>query len=119
MNCMCNLTQLVISIIVDDACSEILAKLFIEQVVLSFGMVAVVVVDADGKFLSLFENMCLALGFIFWPLVRDNHKGNSVGKYHRFLNKTQTIVGADTGTHILFIENTKNVTIRLEQRTHR
>ena len=86
MNCMCDLTQFVISIIVDDARSEILAKLFMEQVVLSFGMVAVVVVDADGKFLSLFEKMCSALGFIFWPLARGNHKGNSVEKYHRFLN---------------------------------
>ena len=55
MNCMCALTQFVISIIVDDARSDTLAKLFIEQVVLSFGMVAVVVVNADSKFLGLFE----------------------------------------------------------------
>ena len=50
LNCMCDLTQFVISILVDDACSENLGKLFMEQVVLSFGMVAVVVVDADSKF---------------------------------------------------------------------
>ena len=55
MNCMCDLTQFVISIIADDTCSDILSKLFMEQVVLSIGMVAVVVVDADSKFLSLFE----------------------------------------------------------------
>ena len=28
-------------------------------------------------------------------------------KYHRFLNKTQTIVGQDRGTHHSFIENYK------------
>ena len=48
--------------------------------------------------------MCSALGFLFWPLARGNHKGNSVEKYHKFLNKTQTIVSADTGTHISCID---------------
>ena len=46
MNCMCDLTQF---ILIKDARAEILAKLFIEQVVFSFGMVAVIVVDADKK----------------------------------------------------------------------
>ena len=36
---MCDLTQFVISIIVSDAHSEPLGKLFVEQVVFSFGMV--------------------------------------------------------------------------------
>ena len=107
MNRMCDLTQFVISILVDDARSEILAKLFMEQVVLSFGMVAVVVVDADSKFLHLFQEMCSKLDFLLWPLARGNHKGNSVEKYHRFLNKTQTIVRADMGTHLSFVENSK------------
>ena len=88
MNCMCDLTQFVISILVHEAISEILAKLFMEQVVLSFGMVAVVVVDADSKFLDLFKAMCVALDIVFWPLSRGNHKGLSVERYHRFLNKT-------------------------------
>ena len=66
MTCMCKLTRFVISIMIDDARSEILAKLFMEQVVLSFGMVAVVIVYADSKFLGLLEKMCLGLDFIFW-----------------------------------------------------
>ena len=107
LNCMCDLTQFVISILVSDARAEVLAKLFMEQVVFSFGMVAVVVVDADSKFLSVFKDMCEKLDFIFWPLARGNHKGNSVEKYHRFLNKTQTIVSAEVGTHHSFVENCK------------
>jgi len=35
-------------------------------------------------------------------LARGNHKGNSVEKYHPFLNKTQMIVGQDT-----FVKNSK------------
>ena len=84
MNCMCDLTQFVVSILVSDATSENLAKLFMEQVVFNFGMVAVVVVDADSKFLSLFKDMCLTLDFILWPIAHGNHKGISIGKYHRF-----------------------------------
>ena len=59
MNCMCNLNQIVISILVKDAISEISAKFFMEQVVRSFGLVAAAAVDTDGKFLHLFEEMCL------------------------------------------------------------
>ena len=62
MNAMCDLPQFVIYIIVLDAHSEPLGKLFIEQVVFSFGMVAAVVVDADNKCLSFFEEMYNALG---------------------------------------------------------
>ena len=65
------------------------------------------VVDADSKFLEVIKDMCSKLVFIFWPLSRGNHKGLSVEKYHRFLNKTQTIVGQDRGTHHSFIENSK------------
>ena len=107
LNCMCDLTQFVVSILVQEATAEMLGKLFLENVVFTFGMVAVVVVDADSKFLGMFEEMCKAFGFKFWALSRGNHKGNGVEKYHRFLNKTQTIVGQERGTHLSFIENCK------------
>ena len=60
MNCMCDLTQFVILVLANEAISENLAKLFMEQVFLFFGMVTVVDVDADRKFLHLFEAMCIA-----------------------------------------------------------
>ena len=46
-----------------------------KQVVLSFGMVAVIVVDADSNFLHLFKEMCAVLGIRFWPILRGYHKG--------------------------------------------
>ena len=96
-----------ISILVQETTTEMLGKLFLENVVFTFGMVSVVVVDAESKFLGMFEEMCKAFGFKFWALSRGNHKGNRVEKYHRFLNKTQTIVGQERGTHLSFIENCK------------
>ena len=61
MNYMCDLTQFLISILVYESTSETLAELFMEHVVLSFGMMAVVVLDVDSKFLSTFKAICLAL----------------------------------------------------------
>ena len=70
-------------------------------------MVTVVVVDTDSKFLALFEEMCNALGLKLWEFSRCNHKGLSIERYHKFLNKTQTIVGQDKGSHHSVIENCK------------
>ena len=107
MNCMCDLTQFVISFIVKEANYMNLGKLFMKQVVLSFGMVTVVVVDTDSKFLYFFKDMCKRLDISVCPLSRGNHKGMSVERYHRFLNKTQTINGEDRGLYHTFIENSK------------
>ena len=49
-----NLTQFVISSVVQDINAEILAKTFMEEVALSFGMAEVIVVDADRIFRSFF-----------------------------------------------------------------
>ena len=61
LNCMCDLTQFVVSCIMTDINANLLAKIFMEEVVLNFGMVTVVVVDADSRFRSIFEAMCKVL----------------------------------------------------------
>ena len=74
---------------------------------LSFGMVLVVVLDADIRFRGAFKEMCSCLQMTFWPLARGDHKRNSVEKYHQFLNKTQAIAGKYYGSHDVFIRNSK------------
>ena len=106
-NSMCDLTQFVISTIVKNPNSLELAKCFMEQVLLSYGMCSVVAVDADSKFKSVFEEMCKQLKIMFWPIARGNHKGLSVERYHRFLNKSQTIAGQSRGTHLTIFQNAK------------
>jgi len=54
MNTMCDLTQFVVSSIIENPTAESLAQLFMEDVVLTFGMVAVVI-DDRSKFLQEFE----------------------------------------------------------------
>ena len=106
-NSMCDLTQFVVSSIIKNPNALDLAKSFMEKVLLSYGMCSVVVVDADSKFRSVFEDMCSKLKIMFWPLARGNHKGLSIEKYHRFLNKTQTIAGDIRGTHHTILQNYK------------
>ena len=93
LNCMCDLIQFIVSCLTTTTTAEALGKLFMEDVVLTFGMVAIVGVDADSRFRGTFEAMCKILKLTLWPLSRGNHKGDSVEHYHRFLNKTQTING--------------------------
>ena len=107
MNLMCDLIQFVISSVFCNINAEILANTFMEVVSLSFGLTAVIVVDADSKFISVFEEMCTALKIHLWPLARGNHKGHSVEKYHRFLKKTQTIVCQYRGTHLSILKMPK------------
>ena len=49
-----------------------------EEVVLSFGMVSVVVVDSYRRFRGAFEAMCKCLKITLWPLASRNHNGSSV-----------------------------------------
>ena len=106
---MCDLTQFVFSAITTETQAEYLTTKFIENVVLSFGMVAIIDVDANSQFRSVFKDMCTALGIIYWSLVLGGHKGMSVEKCHHFLNKTQATAGHDKGTHAIFLQNVKTL----------
>ena len=107
MNFLCDMTQFVISIIAENPIASLSAKLFSEQVVFTFGMVAVIVVDDDSKFKKEFQLMCDILKITFWSLAKGNHKSLSVERYHQFLNKTQTISNNDQNTPLAFYTNIK------------
>ena len=107
LNAMCDISQFVISTPVFDISAANLAKVYMEQVILNFGISAIVVVDDGSSFKGAFKTMCEQLKITFWALSRGNHKGLSVERYHRYLNKTQAIVGNDRGTHKTFIQNAK------------
>ena len=62
-------------------------KLFMENVVLLFGMVEILVIDADSHFKSVFKNMWESLGIIFWTLACGNNKGMSVENFTTFSTK--------------------------------
>ena len=104
---MCDLTEFFVSTITTETHAKNIAKLFMENIVLSFDMVVLLAVDTNIRFKSVFKDMCASLGTIYWPLVCENHKGTSVEKYHRFLNKTQTTAIQDIGINDIFLQNAK------------
>ena len=107
LNAMCDLTHFIISTINTEIHAEHTKEVFMDNVVLSFVMVEILVVDAKIKFKSVFKDMCAALGIIYWHLVRGNQKVTSIEKYHRFINKMQATAVQDRGTYAVFLQNEK------------
>ena len=92
---MCDLIQFTVSSVTNYILAEALAQLFMVDVLLTFGMCSVVVIDDGSTFKSVFIAMCTKLKINYWCLAQGNHRGNSVERYHRYLNKTQSIAGND------------------------
>ena len=64
---MCTLTQFFVPTITKEVHAEYLTKLFMENVVLLFSMVVILVVGANSQFNSIFKDIFTALGIIYWP----------------------------------------------------
>ena len=88
LNTMCYFTQFVSTITTH---AEHLAKVFMENDVLSFGMVEILVVGDDSWLKSVFKYMCAALVIMYWPLARGNQKVMSVEKIAAFLTKCRQL----------------------------
>ena len=65
MNSMCDISQFVISSPTTDITAAHLTQLFVADVVLSFGMCSVVVIDDGSSFKNVFKLMCDALGITY------------------------------------------------------
>ena len=102
---MCNLTHFIVSTITTEHTCGTYSNFFMENAVLLFSMVEILVFDVYSWFKSVPKDMCTALGNINWPLARGNQKGMSVEKYHHFINKTRVIAGQDRGTNEIFLQN--------------
>ena len=86
---MCDLTK---KYLLYQLTSQSVATIFVEGVVLSFGICAVSIIEPDSKFCGFFEEAIRALKITFWPLAQDNHKVISVDKYHFLLTKFKLLL---------------------------
>ena len=75
LNSMCDITQFVVSSATSDISSAALTQLCISDVVLTFGMCSVVVIDDGSIFKGVFITMCSKLDLIYWCLSRGNRRG--------------------------------------------
>ena len=111
MNGMYDLTQFVVSSITDNIEAAAPAQFFMSDIVMTFGMCAVVVIDNSSTSKCVFILMCKHLKIQYWCLLRGNQRGNgnSVERHQSFLNKTQTLVGTDRGTSLVIVQHEKKI----------
>ena len=63
---MCDLMHFVVSTPTKNTTAENVVELFMEEVLLNFGMCAVIVIDYDSTFKGTFQKMCDPLKIIYW-----------------------------------------------------
>ena len=76
MNFICDLTQFVISSITSNITYTNLAHLFMYEVIISFGMFSVVIIDYGRTFKQYFIKIYKDLKITLCVLYKVNHKGN-------------------------------------------
>ena len=107
MNSICDLTQFIVSSSALDIGAAFLVQLYVSDMVVNFRMCNVVLIDDFSAFKIVFVGLCTSLYINHWCLSRGDHRGNSVERYRRFLNKTQAINVNDQVTHNIYIQNAK------------
>jgi len=95
LNAMCDKTQFVIVTPTPNIHAHMLAKLFMQDVLLKVGFCATVVVDDGNSFKDSFKAMCDILNIRYHPLSKGNHQALSVECFHHYLNKALTIARND------------------------
>ena len=96
---MCDISEFVVSSPTVDLTATHLVQLFVSDIIMTFGMCSVLIIDNRRSFKGLFIIMGEALDLKYWCLSWGNHKGKSVERFHIFLNKTQAIAGDDLSMH--------------------
>lgn len=81
-----------------------LARMFMEHVLLKFGLCLMVVIDDGNEFRGIFESMCNTLRIKFHIVVERNHKAIGVERFYKFLNHAQRISTEARGTSEPFVE---------------
>ena len=64
-----------------------------------------VVVDDDSKFMGVFTQICKSLNIRLHRAAKRNHKAIGVERFHRFLNRFNTLVSHHRETFTCFVES--------------
>ena len=96
--------QWVICVAISATEASYLARMFMEHVLLKFGICVMVVCDDGNEFRGTFEKMCNKLNIKFHVVAKRNHKAVGVERFHKFLNKAQNISTEERGTSEPFVE---------------
>jgi hypothetical protein len=104
LSAMCDLTQFVVSVLVQTTHAYDLARFLLNEILMKVGMCGLIVVDAGSTFCGIFADACKLLGIQLHRASRGNHKAVSVERFFRYLNKAVTIASSDRGTQLVWVE---------------
>ena len=104
LNITCDFTHFVVVVPVPGATSVLIKKYFMQDVLLKFGICALMVINDGKPFKGLFTVTCTALKLSLDCTAKRNHKSLSVERYHRFPKKVVTIATSDRDTLNCFVE---------------
>jgi len=103
LNCICNMSQFVVAVVVQHVNASELAREFM-AVLLMFGLCLAMVVDDASLFKGIFVLMAKSLAIRTHLAAKRNHKAIGVERVRRFLNHSETIIGSARQTNKCFLE---------------
>ena len=86
---MCDMCQWVICVAITTTEASNLAQMFMEHVLLKFGICVMVVCNDGNEFRGTFEKMCNKLNIKYHIVAKRDHKTVGVERFHRVLNKAE------------------------------
>jgi hypothetical protein len=96
LTCMCTMTGFVSVTFLSGMTSEEVARKSFEAFFIPNGLPKLVLVDAGSENKGQLVAMCGALGIKHHAVSPEDHNGILCERFHRYLNKVQKIVAADT-----------------------
>ena len=104
LNSMCNMSQFVVVVGVNCTESSYIARIFMKNVLLKFGLCSMVMVDTTSESCEFFQKMYPLLYIRFYSVVKRNHKAICFEYFHDFLNHSQCIYPEERGKPTAFFE---------------
>lgn len=103
LNAMCDMTEFVMCVAIIMTEASYPARMFMEHILLKFGLFIMVVCDDDNDFIDTFKKMCAALNIRFHIVAKRNHKAVGIENFHKFLNHVKKSA-EERGTSEPFVE---------------
>ena len=85
-NDMCDMIEFVVCTSITSTEASYLVRMFMETILLKFGLWLMVVCDNSNDFRGTFKNISKALYIRCHVVAKRNHKAVSIDMFHKFLN---------------------------------
>ena len=82
LNSMCDMTQFIVMASIQNLEASHIVGVFMENVLLKFGLCVMVVVDEGKAFCSIFKDMCRLLNIRCQTVSKRNYKAVGVERFH-------------------------------------